>query len=167
MKRTIPLILGCLLVVTAVAADSTNSQVFQIRLVLDQSSTEAEQMTLVQKWHDVYNPDKEVVKKEVLFVQKTVLLDQTDLKSAEVSTNSPTFAPRIRIVFTKNEGAKRLSDVTRQHIGQRLAIIIEGQIYSAPKIATAITTGTAEIAGSFNVQEARDLVAKINETLQK
>jgi preprotein translocase subunit SecD len=166
MKRFIPLILGCLLVVTAVAADSTNSQVFQIRLVLDQSSTEAEQMTLVQKWHDIYNPDKEVVKKEVLFVQKTVLLDQTDLKSAEVSTNSPTFAPRIRIVFT-NEGAKRLSDVTRQHIGQRLAIIIEGQIYSAPNIATAITAGTAEIADSFNVKEARDLVTKINETLQK
>jgi preprotein translocase subunit SecD len=83
-----------------------------------------------------------------------------------VSTNSPTFAPRIRIIFT-DEGAKRLSEVTRQNIGKRLAIIIEGQIYSAPKIQPAITSGTAEIAGSFNAQEARDFVASINKTLQK
>jgi len=54
-----------------------------MRLVLDKPSSDSEQMTLVQKWHDIYN--KETEKKEVLFVQKTALLDQTDLKSAEVS----------------------------------------------------------------------------------
>jgi preprotein translocase subunit SecD len=162
--KIVHVISGCLIAVAAVAADLSTSQVFQMRLVLDKPSSDSEQMTLVQKWHDIYN--KEIEKKEVLFVQKTALLNQTDLKSAEVSTNSPTFAPRIRIIFT-DEGAKRLSDVTRQNIGKRLAIIIEGQIYSAPKIQTAITSGTAEIAGSFNAQEAREFVASINKTLQK
>jgi preprotein translocase subunit SecD len=166
MKIFVYLISCCLIALAAVAADSSVSEVFQIRLVLDKPSSEAEQMTLVQKWHDFYNKDKEVVKKEVLFVQKTALLDQTDLKSAEVSTNSPSFAPRIRIVFTDN-GAKRLSEVTRQNIGKRLAIVIEGQIYSAPKIQMEITSGTAEIAGSFSAQEASDFVANINKTLQK
>jgi preprotein translocase subunit SecD len=164
--KIVHVISGCLIAVAAVAADLSTSQVFQMRLVLDKPSSDSEQMTLVQKWHDIYNKNQEVEKKEVLFVQKTALLDQTDLKSAEVSTNSPTFAPRIRIIFT-DEGAKRLSEVTRQNIGKRLAIIIEGQIYSAPKIQTAITSGTAEIAGSFNAQEARDFVASINKTLQK
>jgi hypothetical protein len=132
---------------------------FQMRLVLDKPSSEAEQMTLVQKWHDTDH-------KEVLFVQKTALLDRTDLKSAEVSTNTPTGTPRIDITFT-DKGAKRFAEVTRQNIGRRLAIVIDGQLYSAPTINTEISGGTAAISGSFSEQEARELAAKIMESLKK
>jgi preprotein translocase subunit SecD len=159
MKKIIHLISGCLIAVAAVAADSSTSQVFQMRLVADQPSSETEQMTLVQTWHG-----KE--QKEVLFVQKTALLDQTDLKSATVSTNAQMSTPQIDISFT-DKGTKRFAEVTRQNIGKRLAIIIGGQIYSAPHIQAEITSGDGQITGSFSEQEARDLAAKISKTLQK
>jgi preprotein translocase subunit SecD len=159
MKKIIHLISGCLIAVAAVAADSSTSQVFQMRLVSDKPSSETEQMTLVQTWHG-----KE--QKEVLFVQKAVLLDQTDLKSATVSTNAQIGSPQIDISFT-DKGAKHFAKVTRQNIGKRLAIIIGGQIYSAPNIQAEITGGEGQITGSFSEQEARDLAAKISKTLQK
>jgi preprotein translocase subunit SecD len=159
MKKIIHLISGCLIAVAAVAADSSTSQVFQMRLVADQPSSETEQMTLVQIWHG-----KE--QKEVLFVQKTALLDQTDLKSATVSTNAQMSTPQIDISFT-DKGTKRFAEVTRQNIGKRLAIIIGGQIYSAPHIQAEITSGDGQITGSFSEQEAQDLAAKISKALQK
>src|SRR6185369_9090152 len=120
------LISSCLIAVAAVAADSSTSQVFQMRLVADKASNETEQMTLVQKWHGQE-------KQEVLYVQKAALLDQTDLKSATVSTNAQLGFPQIDISFTDN-GTKRFAKVTRQNIGKRLAIVIGGRVYSAPNI---------------------------------
>jgi preprotein translocase subunit SecD len=159
MKRIVSLVSGCLITLALAAADSSTSQVFQMRLVVDKPSSETEQMTLVQKWQG-----KE--EKEFLFVQKTVLLDQADLKSAIVSTNASADAPHIDIAFT-DKGAKRFAEVTRQNIGKQLAIVIDGQVYSAPRIAMEITVGRAEISGSFSEQEARDLAAKISKALQK
>jgi preprotein translocase subunit SecD len=159
MKKIVHIISGCLIALAAVAADSSTSQVFQMRLVLDKPSSDADQMTLVQKWNG-----KE--KKEVLFVQKAVLLDQTDLKSATGSTNAQIVASQIDISFT-DKGAKHFAEVTRQNIGKRLAIVIDGQIYSAPNIQAEITGGAAKITGSFSQQEARDLAAKISKTLPK
>jgi preprotein translocase subunit SecD len=117
-------------------------------------------MTLVQKWHDINN--KEFERKEVLFVQKTALIDETDVQFAEISSNSPSIAPRIRIVFT-HRGAEHMGTVTGDNIGKRLAFVFDGKIYSAPTIRTRITR-EAEIAGSFDLQEGKELVAKINKS---
>ena len=159
MKKIVSIVSVCLVTLAAAAADSSASQVFQMRLVEDKSSGGMEQMTLVQKWNG-----KE--QKEELFVQKTALLDQTDLKSATFSTNTPTGAAVIQIAFT-DKGAKHFAEITRQSIGRRLAIVIDGQVYSAPTIRSEIAGGSAQISGSFNEQEARDLAAKISKTLQK
>jgi len=174
MKKIIHFISGCLIAVAAVAADSSTSQVFQMRLVLENPSSETDQMTLVRKGQGADQ-------KEVLFVQKTVLLDETDLKSAEVSTNLPNGtidnllkakgAERVQtvqidIVFT-DKGAKRLAEITRKNIGKRLAIVIGGQLYCAPKILSELSDGKARIVGDFSQQEAREIVAKITESLQK
>jgi SecD/SecF fusion protein len=159
MKQVLSVVSGCLVTLAAVAADSSASRVFQMRLVADKPSSETEQMTLVEKRHAREHT-------EVLSIQKTALLDQTDLKSATVSTNTPTGAPVIEIAFT-DKGAKRFAKVTRQNIGKRLAIIIDGQVYWAPTLQTEITAGRGQISGSFSEQEARDLAAKISKTLQK
>jgi preprotein translocase subunit SecD len=159
MKKIVSIVSGCLVALAAVAADSSASHVFQMRLVADKPSSDTEQMTLVQQWHG-----KE--QKEVLFVQKAVLLDQTDLKSATVSTNAQMGMSQIDISFTE-KGTKRFAKVTHQNVGRRLAIIIDGQIYSAPCIAAEITSGNGQIVSSFTEQEARDLAAKINKALPK
>ena len=94
------------------------------------------------------------------------MLDQTDLKSATVSTNAQMGTRQIDISFT-DKGTKRFAEVTRQNIGKRLAIIIGGQIYSAPVIQSEIASGNGQITGSFSEQEARDLAAKMTKTLPK
>jgi SecD/SecF fusion protein len=102
----------------------------------------------------------------MLHVQHLVLLDQSALKSATVTTNQPDGSPRIAIAFT-DDGKKRFAEVTRQNVGRRLAIVIDGQLYCAPKIMTEIPGGTAEITGGFSQQEAKELAAKITESIGK
>jgi RNA polymerase sigma factor (sigma-70 family) len=133
--------------------------VFQFRLVLNAPSAKADTMTVVQ-------PDADAKTAKTLYVQKKVLLDQTDLKSASVITNQPAGKPWIQITFT-DAGAKRFAKVTHQNIGKRLAIIIDGRLYSAPTIKSEIRDGKAQITGNFSVQEANDLAAKINQSVTK
>jgi preprotein translocase subunit SecD len=133
--------------------------VFQFRLVLNAPSAKADTMTVVQ-------PDADAKTAKTLYVQKKVLLDQTDLKSASVITNQPAGKPWIQITFT-DAGAKQFAKVTHQNIGKRLAIIIDGRLYSAPTIKSEIRDGKAQITGNFSVQEANDLAAKINQSVTK
>ena len=133
--------------------------VFQFRLVLNAPSAKADPMTVVQ-------PDADAKTAKTLYVQKKVLLDQTDLKSASVITNQPAGKLRIDITFT-DAGAKRFAKVTHQNIGKRLAIIIDGRLYSAPTIKSEIRGGQAEISGNFSEAEAQDLATKINQSVTK
>jgi RNA polymerase sigma factor (sigma-70 family) len=133
--------------------------VFQFRLVLNAPSAKADTMTVVQ-------PDADAKTAKTLYVQKKVLLDQTDLKLASVITNQPAGKPWIQITFT-DAGAKRFAKVTRQNIGKQLAIIIDGRLYSAPTIRSEIRGGRAEITGNFSEPEAQDLAAKINQSVTK
>ena len=133
--------------------------VFQFRLVLNAPSAKADPMTIVQQGADAKAA-------QTLYIQKKVLLDQTDLMSASVITNQPAGKPRIQITFT-DAGAKRFAKVTRQNIGKRLAIIIDGRLYSAPMIKSEIRGGQAEISGNFSEPEANNLAAKINQSVTK
>ncbi|MDR1366127.1 MAG: protein translocase subunit SecD [Holosporales bacterium] len=57
-----------------------------------------------------------------------------------------------------NIGAKRFAKVTRENVGKRFAIVLDGKVISAPVIQEAITGGAGRITSShFSVQEASDL----------
>jgi len=144
---------------TSAGGGNPAPSVFQFRLVLDAPSAKADPMTAVR-------PGADAKATETLYVQKKVLLDQTDLKSASVITNQPAGKPRIDITFT-DTGAKRFAKVTRQNIGKRLAIIIDGRLYSAPTIKSEVQGGLVQITGNFSVQEAQDLATKINQSVTK
>ena len=103
---------------------------------------------------------------EKLHVQKKPLLDRSALKSAAVERNAVTGAHEIGITFTE-EGAKRFAEVTRDHLGQRLAIVIDGKVYSAPKIMTEVPGGKAVVSGTFTEQEATELAARLSEAVRK
>jgi len=55
------------------------------------------------------------------------------------------------------EGGKIFDKVTFQNIGKRLAIVLDGQVYSAPVIRDRIPNGKAQISGNFKAAEASDL----------
>ena len=153
MKTFLSFITACLITTAAFAATS-GSPVFQIRLVREAPSGDTEPMTIVSK-----------EKKEVLNVQKTVLLDESAVKSAGVRTDASGH-PQIGITF-RDEGGKRFEEITREKVGQRLAIIIDGRLYCAPIIRTEIAGGKAEISGNFSKAEANTLAAKIIDAIKK
>jgi SecD/SecF fusion protein len=79
---------------------------------------------------------------------------------------------KILLRFTK-EGGKRFADVTRameqenqrsSRVGQ-LAIILDGKLYSAPRVEHEIAGGGAEITGSFSQREAVELANVLNNPL--
>jgi preprotein translocase subunit SecD len=54
-------------------------------------------------------------------------------------------------------GAKRFDQLTAANVGTRMAIVLDGTVYSAPVIRERISGGSAQISGSFTEQEATDL----------
>lgn len=71
------------------------------------------------------------------------------------------------IDFTLNDkGAKEFAEVTRKNIGRQLAIVLDGQLYSAPVIQSAIETGNGQITGHFTIQEAQQLANVLQNPLR-
>jgi protein-export membrane protein SecD len=65
------------------------------------------------------------------------------------------------VEFTWNgEGAEIFSELTGRHINERLAILLDGYVQSAPNIASRISD-KGQITGSFTSEEASDLAAKL------
>ncbi len=62
----------------------------------------------------------------------------------------------VQLTFDR-EGGKIFDKVTYQNIGKRLAIVMDGQVYSAPVIRDRIPNGKAQISGNFKAAEASDL----------
>lgn len=62
------------------------------------------------------------------------------------------------VAFTfKSIGAKKFATATRENVGRRLAIVLDGRVISAPVINSPITGGSGIITGNFSVKSANDL----------
>jgi SecD/SecF fusion protein len=64
------------------------------------------------------------------------------------------------------EGGKIFQRVTSQNIGNQLAIVLDGEVQSAPTIQTEISNNSASITGNFTAQEAQDLASALQNPLQ-
>jgi protein-export membrane protein SecD len=56
-------------------------------------------------------------------------------------------------------GAREFGDVTRTHVGQYFAIVLDNKVIEAPVIKEAILGGSGQIEGNFTIQSASDLAA--------
>jgi SecD/SecF fusion protein len=71
------------------------------------------------------------------------------------------------IDFTLNsDGAVLFADITRENIGRRLAIILDGELYSAPVIQGEIPSGRGQITGRFDLAEAFELANVLENPLK-
>jgi len=84
-----------------------------------------------------------------------------DLESAVVTFAQNTNAPQIGIKFT-SEGAEKFEEITKRNIGQPLAIFLDGQPISAPRVNEAISGGEAVISGQFDLEQAKNLTIQLN-----
>ena len=90
-------------------------------------------------------------------VQKRTLLTGAELTRAEVSADPNSLGNwQVAIEFTA-AGTRIFGELTEQNVGKRLAIILDGNVYSAPRINERIPSGRAVITGHFTVDDARDL----------
>ena len=64
--------------------------------------------------------------------------------------------PAVTIGFDAT-GTRKFATLTTDNVGKRMAIVLDGVVYSAPVLREPILGGRAEISGSFTVQETRDL----------
>lgn len=60
-------------------------------------------------------------------------------------------------LWTTDDGVSRFRTITGAHIGERLAIVLDGAVYSAPTIQSKIMNGRSIITGSGTQEEAKDL----------
>jgi len=71
------------------------------------------------------------------------------------------------IEFTLNaKGAEKFAEVTREHVNQRMAIVLDGDVRSAPRIEEPIETGSGRITGQFTYEEALDLANVLENPLR-
>ena len=69
--------------------------------------------------------------------------------------------PVVSIVFNE-EGATLFEKITRENTGKSLAIFLDGQMISSPRINEAITGGKAIISGGFDANEAKILAQNLS-----
>ena len=95
--------------------------------------------------------------KEPILLESKVLLRGDTLVNADVRFDQSGFGQPIVGLKFNNDGAREFAQITSQNVGRRLAIILDGKVYSAPRINEAIPSGEAVITGSFGIEEAKDL----------
>jgi SecD/SecF fusion protein len=54
-------------------------------------------------------------------------------------------------------GSRKWRDLTAANVGQRVAIILDNYVYSAPNVNQEISGGNSSISGNFTLEEASDL----------
>ncbi|MDE0767467.1 MAG: protein translocase subunit SecD [Opitutaceae bacterium] len=105
------------------------------------------------------------VSEETLYVSKYPALTGKYVEKANPIQNA-VGSYEISLNFD-SEGAKRFADITTKLAGQgRLAIVLDGKLYSAPNVNEPITGGRASISGSFTQREAIELANVLNNPLE-
>lgn len=88
-------------------------------------------------------------------VREIPVLDGSMLTDASVGFDENN---RPLITFSLNaEGAQIFGDFTGKSVGKRLAVVLDGKVYSAPVINERIGGGSGQISGNYTVMEAKDL----------
>ena len=83
------------------------------------------------------------------------------LKKASVEFDQNTGMPQVSLEFD-SEGAKLFGDITKANVGKLVAIFLDGQAISIPRVETQILDGKAVINGTFTLEEAKLLSQRLN-----
>ncbi len=76
----------------------------------------------------------------------------TDARPDFDETGSPSVSMQMNAT-----GAKVWKRLTGENLNRRIAIVLDGYVYSAPNVITEIPNGNSQITGSFTIEESKDL----------
>ncbi len=97
--------------------------------------------------------------RNLYFLKKRVEMTGEIVQDAKVTTGqdfSNAGQPIVNLTTT-GDGVKIFSRITGAHVGERMAIILDNGVYSAPTIQVKIRDGRSIITGSATIDEAKDL----------
>jgi preprotein translocase subunit SecD len=89
-------------------------------------------------------------------VESRSLMTGEYIVDARVRPATQMEGPYVEVILN-SRGARLFEEITAANVRRRLAIVLDGRVYSAPVIQERISGGRASITGSFNIKEARDL----------
>ena len=93
---------------------------------------------------------------EKLNISKRIIMSGENLVDAQPSIQNQNNEPTVSFTLDRL-GAQKFGRATTDNVGKRLAIVLDGEIVSAPNINEPITSGNGMISGNFTFQEATDL----------
>ena len=77
----------------------------------------------------------------------------TDAKDEfEPTTGDPCVSMKMN-----TEGARRWAQMTKANVGKAIAIVLDGVVYSAPRVNGEIAGGSSQITGNFTIEDTKDL----------
>lgn len=88
------------------------------------------------------------------------ILTGADLKNVGVQMYEGSLSPVIAFELT-SEGGEIFAEHTRTNIGRSLAMVLDGQVISCPRINSAITGGSGVIEGQFTIDSANELAVQL------
>ena len=93
---------------------------------------------------------------EEAIVSKRIIISGENLLDAKPKMDNQSNQTVVQFTLDR-VGAKRFAKATTSGVGKRLAIVLDGEIISAPVVRDAIVGGSGIISGDFTFQSATDL----------
>ncbi len=76
----------------------------------------------------------------------------TDAKDEFDQMGSPVVSMKMN-----TEGARKWAQMTKMNVGKAIAIVLDGVVYSAPRVNGEIDGGSSQISGNFTIEDTKDL----------
>lgn len=70
--------------------------------------------------------------------------------------NNMSGTPEVSMTMN-SDGARRWAALTKANVGKAIAIVLDGTVYSAPRVNGEISGGQSSISGNFTIEDTKDL----------
>ena len=141
MKSFYIVLLSVFLLTCAQNSDNKNFLTFELRLAESVTNPNLKEMVLSNSG-------------QTFFVGDSVFLSNSDLVSAEVIDRQT--HPKVKVSLN-SQGQEKFAAFTLNNIGKHAAMIVNGQLVSAPRINAQISQGVLLIVGHFDLKEAENI----------
>jgi preprotein translocase subunit SecD len=133
----------------------------EVRMVDEENSRNMQVLAEAQKGQVPFGSEFYVERQGApLLVKKQVVLTGDRLTDAQAGFDSQTQEPAVHLTLDST-GARIFRDVTRENVGNRMAILLfekgKGEVVTAPVIRTEIGGGRVQISGRMSTVEASDI----------
>jgi preprotein translocase subunit SecD len=97
--------------------------------------------------------------KQKVYLHREAALTRTDIAGALVTEEKG--QPRAVSIRLTKEGSKKIAQLTQRHLNKPLAILVNGQVISAPVVRSKITGENILLTGNFTNEEAERIAVAL------